>query len=80
MFYIKQKSDKMCKIELNKTRAAQLWEDSREEKKSLVLMTTMLIHYFLFSRQNDGTSYIPGDSNLNASQQAVLQVCSFVWE
>lgn len=31
MFYIKQEPDKMCKIELNKTRAAQLWEDSWEK-------------------------------------------------
>lgn len=35
MFYIKQESDKMCKTELNKTRAAQLWEDSRERKKKI---------------------------------------------
>lgn len=35
MFYIKQESDKMCKIELNKTGAAQLWEDSREKKNLL---------------------------------------------
>lgn len=50
-----------------------LWEDSREN--SLALMTT-LINYILFHRQNDGTSCIPGDPNLNASQQAVPQVCS----